>query len=102
MKPVILAVLLLLAVASIVSGDTKESGLVPGNVTESNTVSGEAPASGKSLYGDEKCLPVILQTLQLYKIVSLLNYVLRHDVWRNAGKTPGILVPALDVKVQVP
>jgi len=76
MKTAILALLLLLAVASVVSGDTAES--------------------GKSRYGHETCLAVILQTLQLYKIVSLLNYVLRHDVWRNAGKIPGILVPALE------
>jgi hypothetical protein len=60
MKTVVLAVLLLLAVAAIVSGAPTES--------------------GKSWYGDEICLPVILQTLQLYKIVSLLNYKLRHDV----------------------
>jgi hypothetical protein len=73
MKPVILAVLLLLAVASIVSGDTKESGLLPG----------EAPASGKSRKGDEKCLLVTLQALQLNKIVSFLHYELRQDVWRN-------------------
>jgi len=81
MKTVILAVLLLLAVASIVSG---------------------APAeSGKSRYGDVTCFPVILQTLQLYRIVSLLNYELRNDVWGNAGKTPGDIVPALQAKVQV-
>ena len=73
MKTAILAVLLLLAVASIVSG---------------------APAeSGKSRYELETCLAVILQTLQLYKMVYLLNYVLRHEVWRNVGKTPGVLVP---------
>jgi hypothetical protein len=81
MKTVVLAVLLLLAVASIVSGTPAES--------------------GKSRYGDETCLPVILQTLQLYKILSLLNYELRHDVCRNAGKSPGVLVPALEGKVQV-
>jgi hypothetical protein len=81
MKTVILAVLLLLAVASVASGAPTES--------------------GKSRCGDETCLSVILQTLQLYKIVPLLNYELRHDVWRNAGKTPGILVPALEAKLQV-
>jgi hypothetical protein len=75
MKPVVLAVLLLVAVAAIVSGAPEES--------------------GKSRYGDETCLPVILQKLQLYKFVSLLNYVLCHDVWRNAVKTPGVLAPAL-------
>jgi hypothetical protein len=45
MKTVVLAVLLLLAVASMVSGVPEES--------------------GKLRYGDETCLPVILQTLQL-------------------------------------
>jgi hypothetical protein len=67
MKTAILAVLLLLlAVASIVSG---------------------APAeSGKSLYGHTTYLAVTLQKLQLCKFVSLLNYELRHDVWRNAVK----------------
>ena len=91
MKPVVLAVLLLLAVAVIVSGDPTESGIVSGAPTE----------SGKSRYGDKTCLPVIFQTLQLYKIVSLLNYKLRHDVWRHAVKTPGILVPALQAKAHV-
>jgi hypothetical protein len=81
MKPVVVAVLLLLAVAAIVSGAPTES--------------------GKSRYGDKTCLPVILQTPQLYKIVSLLNYKLRHDVWRHAVKTPGDLVPVLEAKVQV-
>jgi hypothetical protein len=78
MKTVILAVLLLLlAVASIVSGAPTES--------------------GKSLHGHETRLAVILQTLQLYKFVSLLNYELRHeDVWKNGGKTPGILTSAPD------
>jgi hypothetical protein len=42
-----------------------------------------------------------LTDAKLYKIVSLFNYELRHDVWRNAGKTPGVLVPALRAKVQV-
>jgi hypothetical protein len=101
MKPVILAVLLLLAVASIVSGNTKESGIFPGNATESNTVSSEAPASGKSRNGDEKCLLVILQALQLYKIVSFLHYKLRQGVWRNYSKTPGVFFPAVDAKAQV-
>jgi hypothetical protein len=81
MKPVVLAVLLLLAVAVIVSGAPTES--------------------GKSRYGDETCLPVILQTLQHYETVSLLNYDLRDDVWRNISKTPGILVPVLEAKVQL-
>jgi len=81
MKTAILAVLLLLAVASVVSGNTTES--------------------GKWRYGHATCLVVILQTLQLYKIVSLFNYEPRHDVWRNASKTPGILVPALEAKVKV-
>jgi len=93
MKPVVLAVLLLLAVASIVSGAPMESGIVSGDTTE----------GGKFRYGDETCPPVILLTLQLYKIVTLFmcNYELRHDVWRNAGKTPGILVPPLQAKVQL-
>jgi len=81
MKPAILAVLLLLAVASLVSGAPTER--------------------GKSRYGHETCLVVILRALQLYKNVSLFNYELRRDVWRNAGKTPGILIPALEAKVQV-
>jgi hypothetical protein len=81
MKTVILAVLLLLAVASIVSG---------------------APAeSGKSKYGHEMCLVVILQTRQPHKVASLFNYELLHDVWRNAGKTPRGLIPALETKLQV-
>jgi len=62
MKTAILAILLLFAVASIVSGDTTES--------------------GKSRYGDEECLAVILLTLQHYKFVPLLNYELSHDdIW---------------------
>jgi hypothetical protein len=101
MKTVFLAVLLLLAVASTVSGDTKETDIVPGNRTESNTVSGEAPVSGKLRYGDETCFLVILQTLKLYRIASLLNYDLRNDVWRNTGKTPSVLVPALEAKIEV-
>jgi hypothetical protein len=81
MKSAILAVLLLLAVTALVSG---------------------APAEvGKSRYGDETCLAVILHTLQLYKFVSLLNYELRHDECRNAGKIPGILIGALPAKVQM-
>jgi hypothetical protein len=83
MKTVVLAVLLLLAVASIVSGDRKESGIASDNAAETTTVSGEAAEIGKSRNGDEKCLLVILQALQLYKIVSLLHYELRQDVWRN-------------------
>jgi hypothetical protein len=101
MKPVILAVLLLLAVASIVSGVPAESGILFGETTESGIVTGAPTKSGKSRYGHETCLPVILETLQLYKIFSLFNYELRHDVWRNASKTPGILFPALQAKVQV-
>jgi len=82
MKTAILAVLLLLAVASVVSGVPEESDIVYGDTTK----------GGKSRYGDETCLPVILQTLQHCKIVSLLNYELRHDVWRNAGTNPGVLI----------
>jgi hypothetical protein len=68
MKTAILAVLLLLlAVASIAS---------------------EAPMEmGKLGYGEETCLAVILQMHQHYKIFSLLNYELRHDIWGSAGKT---------------
>jgi hypothetical protein len=40
----------------------------------------------------------VFQKLQIYKIVSLLNYEMRHYVWRNAGKTPGVLVPVLQAK----
>ena len=77
MKIVILAILLLLSVASIESGAPTES--------------------GKSWYGNAKFLAVFIQTLQIYKIVSLLQYELRHeDVWKNGGKTPGILTLAPD------
>ena len=65
MKTVILAALLLLAVASIVSGAPKESDIAPGDEKEIIKVSGEADASGKSLYGDETCFTVILQALLL-------------------------------------
>ena len=59
MNTAILAVLLLLAIASIVSG---------------------APAeSGKLRYGNAKCLAVFIQTLQIYTFVSLLNYELSHE-----------------------
>jgi hypothetical protein len=58
MKTFILAVLLLLTVASIVSGDT----MVDPIQSESST------DTGKSRYKHETSLPVILQTLQLYKI----------------------------------
>jgi hypothetical protein len=74
MKTAILAVLLLLAVASIVSGAPTES--------------------GKSQHGHETCLDVILLALQTNKNVSLFNYELRRDVWRNGGKTPVILTSA--------
>ena len=77
MNTVIVAVLLLFAVASFVSGAPTES--------------------GKSRYGNAKCLAVFIQTLQIYQIVSLLNYELRHeDVWKNGGKTPGFLTSAPD------
>jgi hypothetical protein len=81
MMTVILAVLMLLAVFSIVSG---------------------APAErGKLRYGDETCLPVILQRLQLHTIASLLNYELSHGVWRNTSKNPGKLVLALEAKMKL-
>jgi len=57
MKTVILAVLLLLAVASIVADDTRESGLEFGDTAESDVVSGDTTKSGKSRYGDETFLP---------------------------------------------
>jgi len=31
----------------------------------------------------------------------LFNHDPRHDVWRNASKTPGIVVPAIEAKVKV-
>jgi hypothetical protein len=103
MKTVLLAVLLLLAVATIVSGAPMESGIVSGDTTVASRVSGDTTEGGKFRYGDETCPPVILLTLKLYKIVSLFmcNYELRRDVWRNAGKTPGILVPPLQAKMQL-
>jgi hypothetical protein len=101
MKTVVLAVLLFLAVASIVSGAPGKSNILLGDTTESGIVSGDATESGKSRNGDETYLPVTLQTLQLYKILSLLNYELRHDEWRSRSKTPGVLVPTPEAKVQV-
>jgi len=101
MKPVVLAVLLLLAVESIVSGDQTESSIASGDTQVASIVFGDTMEGGKSRYGDETCLPVILLTLQIYKIVSLLNYELGHEVRKNAGQTPGILVLALQEKVQV-
>jgi hypothetical protein len=81
MKPVILALLVFLAVASLVSGAPTES--------------------GKSRYGDAKCVAVIAQMLLIYQIVSLLNYELRHeDVWKNGGKFPGILTSAPEALVR--
>ena len=68
MKTVILAVLLLLAVASIVSEDTPTTCIV----SDDTTKSGNATEIGKSWYGDETCLPVISQNLQLYKFVFCL------------------------------
>jgi hypothetical protein len=78
MNTAILVLLLLFAFACIVSG---------------------APAeSGKSRYGRETCLAVLLQTL---KAVFLLILELRHDgVWGNAGKSPGILNVDLDAEVK--
>jgi hypothetical protein len=80
MKTVILAVLLLLAVVSIVSGAPAESGEVSSDTQLAPIVSGDEPGtlvisraelqSGKSRYGGETCLPVILLALQIYKFVS--------------------------------
>ena len=77
MKTAILAVLLLFAVASIVSGF-----LVPIYMT-----------NGKSLYGHEIFLFVMLKTLKFYfQSCFLLNHEFYHEnVWGNAGKTQGIL-----------
>jgi hypothetical protein len=91
MKPVIVAVLLLLAITSIVSGAPAESDELSGDILE----------SGKSLYGGKACVPVILHTVQIYKFVSLRNYELRLDVWRNESKTPGVLDPAQEAEVQL-
>jgi len=95
MKLVVLAFLLLLAVASIVSGSPAQRGTVADDAPDASVVSGDPNESGKSRYGDKTCLPVILQTPQLYKIVSLLNYKVRHGVWKNSGEIPGDLVRAL-------
>jgi hypothetical protein len=83
MKPVVLAVLLLLCVASIVfgdtpvapiaTGDTPVASIVPGDTPVAPVVSGDTTQSGKSRYGGETCLPVYLQTLHLYKFVPMLN-----------------------------
>jgi hypothetical protein len=75
MKTAILAVLLLLAVASIVSSDTPVTSIVSGDAPDAPIVSGDKTESGKSRYGDEKCLPVHFQRfnfiiLSLYFITS--------------------------------
>jgi hypothetical protein len=68
MKTVTMAVLLLLAVASIVFGETAES--------------------GKSRYGHKTCLAVLLQTLN-YDAVYLINLKLRHDdLWGQMQEKP--------------
>ena len=101
MKPVVLAVLLLLAVASIVSGVPTESGIVSGDTPVDSVVSGDPKKSGKSSKIDKTYFPIFLWTLQLYKFAPLLNYERRHEVWRNAGTSPDVLVPALQAKMQV-
>jgi len=63
MKPVVLAVMLLLAVASIVSGAPTESGKVSGDTPAASIVSGYKTQSGKLRYRNGICLPVILKTL---------------------------------------
>jgi hypothetical protein len=98
MKLVVLAVLLLLTVDSIVSGDTQVASEVSGDTPVTSIEAGVLKEGGKLRYGDETCLPVILQTLQRYKFVSLLNYVLHNDVWRNEGKNPEVLVAAPQAK----
>jgi hypothetical protein len=71
MKTVVLAVLLLLTVACIVSGAPMESDIESGDTSVDLIVSGDTTEGGKFRYGDETCPPVIYQKLQLYKIVSL-------------------------------
>jgi len=56
MKTVVLAVLLLIAVASIESGGTPVASIVSGDTPDASVVSGDKTQSGKSRYGDEKCL----------------------------------------------
>jgi hypothetical protein len=86
MKTIILAVLLLLAVASTVFGDITENDEVFGDMMESDDaveddkVVETTTIKGMSQDGDEIHLPLTLHTLQLYKIASLLNYELRMDV----------------------
>jgi hypothetical protein len=73
MKTAILAVLLLLAVTSIVSGTQAESGIESGDTTVASVVSGDTlvgfivsgntTEGGKSWYGDETCLLVIVERL---------------------------------------
>jgi len=75
MEPVVLAVLLLLAVASIVPGAPIESGIMSGDTSAASIVSGDKTQNGKLRYGNEICLPVILQTLKLYKsVLCLITY----------------------------
>ena len=64
MKAVVLAVLLLLAVASIVFSDTPVASIVSGDAPVAPIVAGDTTESGKSWYGDETCLVVILQALR--------------------------------------
>jgi hypothetical protein len=66
MKPVVLAVLLILAVTSTVSDDTPVASVVSDDTPVTSVVSGDTTQSGKLLFGNETCLPVILQELQLY------------------------------------
>jgi hypothetical protein len=56
MKPVVLSVLLLLAVASIVSGDPQAASIVSGDAPVAPVVSSDKMESGKSRYGYEKFL----------------------------------------------
>jgi len=73
MKPVVLTVLLLLAVPSIVSGTQTESGIESGDTPVASVVSGDTlvgfivsgntTEGGKSWYGDETYLLVIVETL---------------------------------------
>ena len=75
MEPVVPAVLLFLAVASIVSGAPIESGIMSGDTSAASIVSGDKTQNGKLRYGNEICLPVILQTLKLYKsVLCLITY----------------------------
>ena len=68
MKTTILAVLLLLAVASVVFSDIPVASIVSGDAPVAPIVSGDTKESGKSGYGDEKCLPVHFQRFNFIRL----------------------------------